>query len=132
MPRLESIDPAGLGGPHLAYSQGVRAGELLFVAGQVALDPQGAAIAPVDVGEQTRISLRRVAAVLQEAGADLGQIALATVYLTDSADFPAFDSAWREVLGDHRPARATVRADLMLPGLLVEVQAIAVIPRVAE
>jgi 2-iminobutanoate/2-iminopropanoate deaminase len=127
MPQLESIDPAGLGGPHLAYSQAIRAGDLLFLAGQVALDSQGAVIALGDVGAQTGIVLDRLAAVLGEAGAGLGQLASATVYLTDCADFTAFDATWREILGDHRPARATVRADLMIPGLLVEVQAVAVL-----
>jgi 2-iminobutanoate/2-iminopropanoate deaminase len=50
------------------------------------------------------------------------------VFLVDVGDFAAFNEAWAEKFGDHRPARATVRADLLLEGLVVEIQAIAVVP----
>ena len=65
--------------------------------------------------------------MLAEVGADLTNIVTATVFLTDVADFAAYNEVWVAAFGDHRPARATVRADLMGPGLLVEVQATAVL-----
>jgi 2-iminobutanoate/2-iminopropanoate deaminase len=116
VPDLRFLNPTPSG---LPFSQGVQAGNLLFVAGQVG-SGEG-------VSEQTRSALDGVRAVLAEAGGDLTNVVSATVYLTDVADFGAYNDAWVEAFGDHRPARATVRADLMAPGLLVEVQAIAVL-----
>lgn len=119
MPDLQFVEPESFGPPTMPFSQGVRAGNLFFVAGQVGSGD--------GVGEQTRTALERVRTVLAEVGADLTNIVSATVFLTDVADFAAYNEAWVAAFGDHRPARATVRADLMGPGLLVEVQAIAVL-----
>jgi 2-iminobutanoate/2-iminopropanoate deaminase len=105
----------------------VRAGNLVFVAGQGAVDKDNNIVALGDVREQTRITLERVRAVLAEVGGDLRNVVSATVFLTDLANFGAYNEAWVEKFGDHRPARATVRADLLFD-LLVEVQAIAVVP----
>jgi 2-iminobutanoate/2-iminopropanoate deaminase len=116
MPDLQFINPTPSG---LPFSQGVQAGNLLFVAGQVGSGD--------GVAEQTRSALDGVRSVLAEAGGDLTDVVSATVYLTDVADFAAYNEAWVEAFGDHRPARATVRADLMGPDYLVEVQAIAVL-----
>ena len=86
-----------------------------------------ACLALYHVSEQTRVCLDRIKRVLGEAGASLTDIASATVWLTDLKDFQAFNAAWAEGFGDHRPTRATVRADLALPGLVVEIAAIAVL-----
>jgi 2-iminobutanoate/2-iminopropanoate deaminase len=67
-----------------------------------------------------------VRTVLAEVGADLTNVVSATVFLADLDDFAAYNEVWVEAFGDHRPARATVRADLLFD-LLVEVQAIAVL-----
>jgi 2-iminobutanoate/2-iminopropanoate deaminase len=119
VPDLRFIEPSSFGPSTMPFSQGVRAGNLLFVAGQVGSGD--------GVGEQTRVALDRVRTVLAEVDADLTNIVSATVFLTDVDDFAAYNEAWVEAFGSHRPARATVRADLMGPGLLVEVQAIAVL-----
>jgi 2-iminobutanoate/2-iminopropanoate deaminase len=116
VPDLRFINPTPSG---LPFSQGVQTGNLLFVAGQVGTGD--------GVGEQTRSALDGARAVLAEAGGDLTNIVSATVYLTDVADFGAYNDAWVEAFGEHRPARATVRAELMGPDYLVEVQAIAVL-----
>jgi 2-iminobutanoate/2-iminopropanoate deaminase len=104
----------------------VRAGNVLFLAGQAAMDDQGNIVGPGDVREQTRYTLGRMRTVLEEAGADLSNVVTATVFLTDLGDFAAYNEVWAQEFGDHRPARATVRADLLFD-FLVEVQAIAVI-----
>jgi 2-iminobutanoate/2-iminopropanoate deaminase len=119
VPDLQFIEPSSFGPSTMPFSQGVRAGNLLFVAGQVGSGD--------GVAEQTQVALDRVRTVLAEAGGDLRNVVSATVFLTDVADFAAYNEAWVQAFGDHRPARATVRADLMGPGLLVEVQAIAVL-----
>jgi len=126
VPDLQFIDPAVFGPSTLPFSQGVRAGNLLFLAGQAAMDEQGQIVGPGDVREQTRYTLGRMRTVLQEAGGDLSNVVTATTFLTDLDNFAAYNEAWVAEFGDHRPARATVRADLLFD-LLVEVQAIAVL-----
>jgi 2-iminobutanoate/2-iminopropanoate deaminase len=118
VPDLEFIEPESFGPSTLPFSQGVRAGNLLFVAGQVG-SGEG-------VAEQTRAALDRVRTVLAEAGGDLKNVVSATVFLADLDDFAAYNEVWVEAFGDHRPARATVRAELLFD-LRVEVQAIAVL-----
>jgi len=118
VPDLQFIEPESFGPSTLPFSQGVRAGNLLFVAGQVG-SGEG-------VAEQTRAALERVRTVLAEVGADLTNVVSATVFLADLDDFAAYNDVWVEAFGDHRPARATVRAELLFD-LRVEVQATAVL-----
>ena len=65
-------------------------------------------------------------AVLAEAGATLADVVSTTVYVKDFSEYKLFDQVWQECFGAHRPARATVKAELVHPSLLVEIQAIAV------
>jgi 2-iminobutanoate/2-iminopropanoate deaminase len=126
---VKSINPPGFGPPIAPYAQGTAAGDLIFVAGQVALDKDNAVIAPGDAKAQTLAAIDRVEAILSEEGASLADVATATVFITDRRHFGPFNEAWAEKFGDHRPARATVIAGLLIDGLVVEVQAIAVRPR---
>ena len=126
MPDLHFIEPASFGPSTLPFSQGVRVGGLLFVAGQGPVDDEGNIVGAGDIREQTRVTLDRVRRVVAEAGGDLSNIVTATVFLSDLANFGAYNEAWVEAFGDHRPARATVRADLLFD-MMVEVQAIAVL-----
>jgi 2-iminobutanoate/2-iminopropanoate deaminase len=118
VPDLEFVDPASFGPSTLPFSQGVRAGTLFFVAGQVGSGD--------GVAEQTRSALDRVRTVLAEVGADLTNVVTATVFLADLDDFGAYNEVWAAEFGEHRPARATVRADLLFD-LAIEIQAIAVL-----
>lgn len=122
---IRMINPSTFGAALAPYSQAAVVGNLVFVAGQVALDEHNDVVGEGDVEKQTTQTIARIRTVLEEAGASLEDIVTATVYLTNMDDFPGFNNAWREQFGDHRPARATVRADLALPGLLVEIQVIA-------
>jgi 2-iminobutanoate/2-iminopropanoate deaminase len=126
VPDLQMINPSAFGPSTLPFSQGVRAGNLLFLAGQAAMDENGRIVGEGDVREQTRYTLGRMRTVLEEAGGDLSNVVTATVFLTDLDDFAAYNEVWAQEFGDHRPARATVRADLLFD-FLVEVQAIAVV-----
>lgn len=123
------VNPDRLGPAIAPYSQAVIAGSTVYLAGQVALDRNNQVVAPGDVYEQTRLTLERIRIVLEECGGSLTDIVSATVFLTDLGDFGRFNEAWASVLGGHRPARATVIAGLLLPGLVVEVQAIAQLTR---
>lgn len=124
MGSAEFINPNELGPKGVSYSQGAVAGDLVFVAGQVGFDENNKLVGS-DVDSQTRQTLARVEIVLKEAGAQLTDLVQATVFLKDIADFKEFDAAWREVMGDHRPTRATVEASALTPEILVEIQGVA-------
>ena len=124
---ITTLNPDSLGPSIAPYSQATVANGLCFIAGQVALDAENEVIAPGDARAQTVASIERMETILAELGASLDDVVTATVFLTDLDDFAAFNEGWTEKFGDHRPARATVRADLLLEGLVVEVQAIAVV-----
>ncbi|MFV3073738.1 RidA family protein [Niveispirillum fermenti] len=108
-----------------ALSPAIAAGDLLFLSGQLAFGDDGAIVAPDDVARQTEQVMANIARVLAAHGLALADIVKTTVWLTDTADFAAFNAAYAQALGTHRPARSTVRADLMLPGARVEIEAIA-------
>lgn len=126
--RTESAPAPVAGAP---YSQAVAAvpGELVFVSGQVPVDPATGALVEGDVAVQTRLVLAHVAAILAEAGGSLADVARTTVYLRDLAgDFPAMNAAYAEAFGAHAPARATVGVAALPLGARVEIDAVAVIP----
>lgn len=108
-----------------ALSPAIVAGDLLFLSGQLAFGPEGTIVAPDDVATQTEQVLANLVRVLEAHGLSLSDIVKTTVWLTDNADFPAFNAAYAGMFGDHRPARSTVRSDLMLPGARVEIEAVA-------
>lgn len=125
---MKIINPNDVMAPQGGYVQGVDAGGMVFVAGQVGVGQDGRPVGDFGMAAQTRQTLANVAAVLREAGLGLKDVVSTTVYVTDFADYKLFDQVWQECFGDHKPARATVKADLVHPSLLVEVQAIAVRP----
>lgn len=124
---MKIINPDDVMAPMGGYAQGVEAGGLVFVAGQAGVDRDGKPVGD-DMASQTRQTLANVAAVLRDAGLGLKDVVSTTVYVKDFSNYPLFDDVWQECFGEHKPARATVKADLVYPALLVEVQAIAVHP----
>jgi 2-iminobutanoate/2-iminopropanoate deaminase len=109
--------------PAGAYSPGVRAGNLLFVSGQVPKDPRTGAVVGDDVAEQTRQVLRNLRGVLEAGGATLADVVSVTVYLEDEGDWGTFNEVYRTVFSAPYPSRAVVGARLR--GILVEVSAVA-------
>lgn len=97
---------------------------LLFTSGQLAFDENGQ-LCTGDVGQQTLLCLENIRQLLAEENLSLRNVIKVTVWLTDQADFAGFNAAYSDFFGDHRPARSTVRSDLMLPGAKVEIEAIA-------
>lgn len=124
---LSIYNPSTLGPAIAPYSQAVVANGFAYLAGQVGLDRENNVVAPGDVREQTRVSIERIKTILAEFDAELTDIVSATVFITDLEDFAAFNEAWSASFGDHRPARACVVAGLLLPGLVVEIQAVAAV-----
>src|SRR5512140_442834 len=108
------------------YSQAIVAGDLVFCAGQIALDPKTGEISSGDIREQTRRVLDNLAAVLAAAGSGLDRVTKTTVFLTDLAEFSAMNEAYAERFGSHRPARSTVPVGALPRGGRGEIECIAV------
>ena len=125
---MKVINPKSVMPPPGGYSHGIVAGEFIFVAGQVGLDANGKPTGDGGMEAQTRQTIANVAAILADAGATLSDIVSAAVYAKDLSDYKVFNQVWNECFGSHKPARATLRADMVAPQLLVEIQAIAVRP----
>ncbi|MFI9814463.1 RidA family protein [Saccharothrix variisporea] len=113
--------------PVASFSQGVIKGNVLQVAGQVAFDPATGEIVGETVAEQTRQALRNVAAVLEAGGASMDDVVMMRVYLTDTSQFGEMNEVYNEVVTQQPfPARTTVYVGLPA-GLLVEIDALAVL-----
>jgi 2-iminobutanoate/2-iminopropanoate deaminase len=112
------------------YSQAVAAtpGELLFVSGQVPVDPATGTLVDGDITAQTDMVLRHLRAVVEAAGGGIEHVVKCTVFLTDLADFPAMNAVYAGVFTADPPARSTVGVAALPLGARVEIEAIAVLP----
>lgn len=119
--------PVGDGGPRkLALSMAYRAGDLVFVSGQVAFGPDGRLVTG-GIEAETRQTLNNIGAALAAAGASLADVVKVTVWLADLNDFPAFNATYATYFPAAAPARSTVQAGLMV-GAKVEIEVVAYAP----
>jgi 2-iminobutanoate/2-iminopropanoate deaminase len=115
----------------LPYSQAIRHGDLVFVAGQVALDPATGQVVEGGVQTQTRRVLDNIQIILQAAGTSLAHAVEAICFLRNIGDFAAFNEVYKTYVPVDPPARTTVQAVLPREGLLVEIRVVAAMPRPA-
>lgn len=108
------------------YSQAVVAGDLIFCAGQGALDAATGESRKGDVAAETEVTFDNIAAVLAAAGSDLAHVVKTTVFLIDMADFAAMNEVYAKRFGEHRPARSTVGVASLPRGFRVEIECVAV------
>ena len=108
------------------YSQAVRAGDLVFVSGQLALRPGESEMVGDTIAEQTEQVMANLAAILEEAGSSLDRLVKTTVFLANLADFPGMNEVYARHVGDRPPARATVEVSALPSGALVEIEAVAI------
>lgn len=113
--------PAAIG----PYSQATITGNLVYTAGQIALNPTTMEIVAGDVPEQTERVMQNLAAILEAAGTSLSRVVKTTVFLVDMNDFAAMNAVYAKHFGDHRPARSTVAVVGLPKGVRVEIEAIA-------
>lgn len=107
------------------YSQGVQIGDLLFVSGQIPIDPATGAFAGEDVASQTRQALKNVSAILEAAGYTCADVVKTTVLLADMADFAAMNAVYAEFFQSDCPVRAAFAVKDLPKGAKVEIEAIA-------
>ncbi len=108
------------------YSQAIRVGNVVFVAGQIPLDPATGTM-PEGITGQTRLVLHNLAAVLEAAGASPASVVKTTVYMKDLGEFAAMNQVYGEFFADKPPARATVEVARLPKDARVEIEAIAVL-----
>ena len=119
------IVPAGMAAPIAPYSWATRTGNLIFVAGQAALDPDGTVVGVGDIRRQTEQTLENIRITLEAAGATFEDVVRTTIYLTDVANYAGMNEVYRRYFPENPPARATLLTGLVVTGLLVEIDAIA-------
>ena len=107
------------------YSQATVVGNVIYAAGQIALDPVSMEMVGKNVVEQTDPVLQNQAAVLEAAGSGVQHVLKTTVFLADIADFPAINEVYARHFGSHRPARSTVGVGTLPNNARVEIDAIA-------
>ena len=111
--------------PVSAYSQAIQHGSLLFLAGQIPLDPATGKVISGSIADETERIIANMSAVLGAAGATLANVVKTTVYLTSMADFAAFNEAYSRHFTSDPPARTTVAVAALPLGVRVEIEAIA-------
>jgi 2-iminobutanoate/2-iminopropanoate deaminase len=122
MPQAVSTQaaPAAIG----PYSQAIRAGDFLFVSGQIPVDPTTGGLVDGDVRAQSRRVLENVGAIIAAAGASFDRVVKTTVYLVDMNDFAAMNEEYAKFFGTPAPARATVQVGRLPKDVRVEIDAI--------
>lgn len=114
--------PAAIG----PYSQAIKAGNTIYVSGQIPIDPQTGEFAGSDIATQTRQSLTNIRNILAAAGTDMAHVVKTTVLLSDINNFTAMNDVYAEFFAEPYPARAAFQAAALPKGALVEIEAVAV------
>jgi len=111
------------------YSPAVKINDMLFVSGQIPLDPRSGQVVGASVAEQTRQVLTNLMALLDVCQASASSVVKTTVYLKSMNDFPEMNKVYAEFFAFEPPARSTVEVSRLPKDVLVEIEAIAVLPR---
>jgi 2-iminobutanoate/2-iminopropanoate deaminase len=120
--RTESAPAPFQGAP---YSQAIKANGFVFVAGQVGIEPDNPQPVGGGIREQTEQTLKNLRAILEAAGTGMDRLVKTTVFLTHLDDFQGMNEIYAKHVGDQPPARSTFEVGNLPPGLLVEIEAIA-------
>ena len=123
----QRLNPPSLPTPAAAYSQVVRKGTLVITAGQIAFDADSNLVGEGDIEAQTRQTLENLKTALEAAGSSLDDVIKVTVFLSDMVYYQGMNAVFNEYFEGCPPARSTVQSGLVLPSLLVEIEAIAVV-----
>jgi len=126
---IERINPPGVPAPRGPYSPAVRAGDFIFVSGQVPVDPATGQLINSDIGTETRQVLNNIKSVLEASGATMADVVRCGVFLLDGSEFAAMNAVYAEFFGEAKPARATVVTGFAVTGMRVEIDAVAYKPR---
>lgn len=113
--------PAAIG----PYSQSIKSGGMLFISGQLPIDPATGSLIDGNMAEQARQIVSNISAILSEAGGDLSKVVKTTIFLTDLGDFAEVNGAYGDFFKETPPARSTVQVAALPLGARIEIEAIA-------
>jgi 2-iminobutanoate/2-iminopropanoate deaminase len=122
--RTESAPAPFQGAP---YSQGIVAGDFVFVSGQLGIDPATGKLVEGGIAEQTERVLLNLQAILEEAGSGLDRLVKTTIFLADLGDFGGLNEVYARFVGETPPARATFQVAALPSGALVEIEAVGLV-----
>lgn len=125
---MTAVQPESMPRPGGHYTPGIVANGLVFVSGQLPIDPATRAVVPGGAAEQTERALRNVELVLEAAGSSLDRVVQMTIYIPDGELWGEVNQTYASVMGDHRPTRAIIPVSPLHYGALIEIQAIALAP----
>lgn len=126
---IERLSPPGAPAPRGPYSPVVRAGDFLFVSGQVPVDPATQQMQLGDIADETRRVILNIQQVLEGAGASLADVVKCHVFLSNGADFAAMNVVYAEFFGNAKPARTTIACQFAMPAMKIEIDCIAYSPK---
>ena len=107
------------------YSQGIKAGNLIYTSGQLPIIPETGELLKGDIKKETLQSLKNVASILEEVGATIEDIVKVNVYIRNMGDFPLINEVYEEFFGEHKPARSLVEVCKLPKDGNIEIEAIA-------
>lgn len=109
------------------YSQGIKAGNLIFTSGQLPIIPETGELLKGDIKEETRRCLKNVEAILKEVGATLENVVKVNIYIVDMGMFSSINEAYEEYFNEHKPARSCVEVSRLPKDGNIEIEVIAVL-----
>lgn len=125
---IERLTPPGTAAPRGPYSPAVRAGDFIFVSGQLAVDPETNQYVPGDIQQETRMTLNNIKRILEGAGASISDAVRVGVFLADGTEFAKMNEVYAEFFGDAKPARTTIVCSFA-SDIRVEIDCIAYSPK---
>lgn len=114
--------------PLAPYSPGIKAGNFIFTAGQVGIDPTTGQLKGRTVKDQTEQCLENISTILEAAGSSLEHVVKTTIFLTDMSNYKEMNETYAKFFPTNPPARSTVQAALVTKEMLIEIEAVAIIP----
>ena len=128
---IERITPSGVPLPRGPYSPAVRAGDFIYVSGQIPADPATNQLSLGDIRHETRVVLNNIRRILESCGATMADVVKCSVFLREGVDFAGMNEVYAEFFGDEKPARTTVACRFANTDIKVEIDCIAYKPRSA-
>ena len=125
---IERLSPPGIAAPRGPYSPAVRAGDFIFLAGQVPVDPVTNQMSQGDIKHETRLALNNMKRILEGVGSSFADVVKVGVYLADGAEFAQMNEVYTEFFGESKPARTTIVCKFMAD-IRIEVDCVAYSPK---
>jgi 2-iminobutanoate/2-iminopropanoate deaminase len=125
---IERLTPPGIAAPRGPYTPAVRAGDFIFLSGQVPVDPATNQFSPGDIQHETRLALNNMKRILEGVGSSLADVVKVGVYLANGAEFAAMNEVYVEFFGETKPARTTIVCSFMAD-IRIEIDCMAYSPK---